>query len=139
LAIAKAREFPIGGSTLLQRIFSRPPLPPFAVAASGLAVAAFLLAFSAGRVTGPARPSPPELQPLRAPVAGLVLPHLSELPALPTLAEPASKPKPVAALRLRTAKPAQTRRPQPQPKTTPAAKRTPARPAPKPVVIVGNG
>jgi hypothetical protein len=155
LAVPEAREFATGGPTLLQRIFSRLHLSAFGVGASALAIAAFLLGFSAGGRSSPAHASAPALQPLRTPIGGLVLPHLSQVPALPTLADRASKPKPVAATRLRTAKPLQARKqPEPKPKTTPApekaspaptktkpapVKTTPARSVPKPVVIVGSG
>jgi len=89
-------------------------------------------------VTGPAHSAAPGLRPLRAPVGGLLLPHLSDVPDLPTLA--ARPHRPVAA------------RPAPQPAlpTQPVASPAPAtpapthparkpRPRPKPVVIVGSG
>jgi len=115
------------------------------VAATALAIAAFTMSFVLGRMTGVAPASRPTLHPLRAPTGGLVLPHLSKVPALPTLAEPAPKPKPVAARRRAASRPA-ARRQQSRPKRKPKpaassapTKQTPSRPPRKPVVIVGSG
>jgi outer membrane biosynthesis protein TonB len=123
---------------------------------SALGIAGFALAFAAGHATGAAHASPPTLRPLRAPVGGLVLPQLSQVPALPTLAAAAPKPKPVvvrpspapaAPVRQQRPKQAPPRQPKPKPKpkqphvTRPAAaaKRVPRPASPKPVVIVGSG
>jgi expansin len=127
---------------------------------SALGIAGFALAFAAGHATGAAHASPPTLRPLRAPVGGLVLPQLSQVPALPTLAAAAPKPKPVvvrpspapaAPVRQQRPKQAPPRQPQPKPKPKPkpkqahvtgpaaAAKRVPRPASPKPVVIVGSG
>jgi hypothetical protein len=115
------------------------------LAASGLAAAAFALAFLLGRAGGPAQASPASLQPLRVPGGGRVLPHQSPVPALPTLVPPATKQKPVLVRRLRAPKPTRAN-PRQQPKSakkraaSPAApKRTSPRPATNPVVIVGSG
>jgi hypothetical protein len=74
-----------------------------------------------------------------------VLPHLSQVPSLPTLAAPAPKPKPVVVTprsapaapvrrqRIKHRKPAHVKHP------APAAKQVPQPAAPKPVVIVGSG
>jgi outer membrane biosynthesis protein TonB len=127
-------------------------LSPFAAAVAGLAIAALVLAFAAGHATGASQVSPPTLRPLRAPIGGLVLPHLSQVPALPTLAAPAPKPKqvvltpraaPTPPPRRQRAKPRPKQQPKPKPanvtRPAAAAKRVPPPAAPKPVVIVGSG
>jgi hypothetical protein len=141
------------GQTLLDRARSSLPVSRLAACAALLAVLSFAGAFALGRATAAdeaAGAAAPRIVPVPVAHGGVALPGLSEAEAVPELAPPVRKAKPVvrrvrpapAPRPRRRAQPARRAAPRPvaRPKPAPRPARKPApKPAPKPVVIVGSG